>query len=58
MNKAETTYRTKTITVGNVTVCVHRPILTQAERAKREEEVVSALCRYGRTLIKGEMNND
>lgn len=51
MNKPES-YTTKTIVVGNVTVCIHRPILTESERAKRTEELVSALSRYGKAIIK------
>ena len=51
MNKTEE-YITTTIQVGNATVCIHRPILTEAERVKRTEEVVSALARYGKAIIK------
>jgi hypothetical protein len=36
-------YRTKTIQVGNCTVRVHRPILDDEERARREEQVRDAL---------------
>ena len=36
-------YRTKTIRVGNATVEIHRPILTDAERSKREDQVKNAL---------------
>jgi hypothetical protein len=45
-------YTTETIMVGNVTVYVHRPVLTDKERAKRTEELVSALARYGKAIIK------
>lgn len=41
-------YETKTIQVGNCTVRIHSPILDDAERAKREEQVRIAL----RGLIK------
>ena len=41
-------YETKTIQVGNCTVTVHRPILDDRERARREEKVRAAL----RGLIK------
>lgn len=51
MTKTEE-YITKTIKVGNATVCVHRPILTEQERARRTEELVSALSRYGKAIIK------
>jgi hypothetical protein len=50
MNK-ETTYRTKTIQVGCATVCIHQPILTDCERKKVEENIVSALSRYGKAII-------
>lgn len=36
-------YRTKTIRVGNATIEIHRPILTEAERIKRENQVKDAL---------------
>ena len=36
-------YYTKTIQVGNCTVTVHRPILDDQERARREEQVRDAL---------------
>ena len=36
-------YRTKTVQVGNCTVRVHRPILDDRERARREEQVRDAL---------------
>lgn len=36
-------YRTKTIQVGNCTVRIHRPILDDQERARREEQVRDAL---------------
>ena len=35
--------RTKVIQVGNCTVEIHRPILTEAERSKREDQVKDAL---------------
>ena len=52
MNKTETTYRTKTIQVGNATVCIHQPILTDKEREKVAESVISALSRFGKAIIK------
>lgn len=36
-------YRTKTLRFGNATVEIHRPILSDAERIKREEVVIHAL---------------
>ena len=44
-------YRTKTIQVGNATVCIHQPILSDQERAKREDALRTALRNYGRNLI-------
>jgi hypothetical protein len=41
-------YRTKKMKVGNCTVTVHRPILDDQERARREQQVIEAL----RGLIK------
>lgn len=41
-------YRTKTIKRGNVTIVIHRPELTDKERAKRERAVESALSNYAR----------
>lgn len=41
-------YRTKTIKRGNVTIVVHRPELSDKERAKRERAVETALSNYGR----------
>lgn len=51
MDKAEK-YITKTIKVGNVTVSIHHPILSDKERARRTEELVSALSRYGKAITK------
>ena len=42
-------YRTKTVTRGNVTIVIHRPILTDKEREKRERIVVTALANYGKS---------
>lgn len=41
-------YRTKVIQVGNSTVEINRPILTEAEQSKREEAVIQALKVFGR----------
>ena len=48
-NKTET-YRTRTIVVGNCTINIHQPILTNKERLKREEMVKTALANFGRAL--------
>ena len=41
-------YRTKVIKVGNATIEIHRPILTEEERSKRENQVVDALRGFGK----------
>lgn len=41
-------YRTKIIKVGNVTVEINRPILTEEERQKAEASVIQALIRFGK----------
>ena len=41
-------YRTKVIQVGNATIEIHRPILTDAERNKRESQVKDALRGFGK----------
>ena len=56
-NKIDSTeYTTKTIQVGNATVCIHQPILSDKERAKREEAVIAALRIYGRAVYNGQTN--
>ena len=42
-------YRTKVIKYGNSTIEINRPILSPAEQAKREAEVIQALGAFGRT---------
>ena len=41
-------YRTKTIRVGNATIEIHRPILTDQERNKREDQIRDALKGFGK----------
>lgn len=41
-------YRTKVIRVGNATIEIHRPILTEEERSKRENQVKDALRGFGK----------
>ena len=36
-------YYTKTMQIGNSTVRIHRPILDDEERARREEQVIDIL---------------
>ena len=43
-------YRTKVIQVGNATIEINRPILTDAERSKREGQVIDALRGFGKGL--------
>lgn len=45
-------YTTQTITGENFTVIVHKPILTDGERKKREQEVITALERFGKETEK------
>lgn len=45
-------YTTKTITGKNFTVTVHKPILSDSERKKREQDVVKALERFGKETEK------
>ena len=39
-------YMTKTIQIGDCTVCVRRPILPADEQKKREQEVKTAINRF------------
>ena len=41
-------YRTKVIQSGNATIEIHRPILADAERIKRENQVKDALRGFGK----------
>lgn len=43
-------YRTKTIRVGNATVEINRPILTDEERRRRENQVRDALIQFERSV--------
>ena len=43
-------YRTKVLKVGNCTIEIKRPILTDAERIKRENQVRDALRGFGRSM--------
>lgn len=46
-------YRTKVIKVGNATVEINRPILTDEERRKRERQVMDALIHFERSVCHG-----
>lgn len=41
-------YRTKIIKVGNATIEINRPILTDEERQKAEARVIQALSCFGK----------
>lgn len=41
-------YTEKTITTSNYTIVIRRPILTDSERQKREQDVVKALERFAK----------
>lgn len=43
-------YLVKTVELGNCTVEILRPIMTEAERRQREKQVVTALEQYGRHI--------
>lgn len=46
-------YRTKVIKVGNATVEINRPILTDEERRKREGQVMDAVIHFERSVSHG-----
>lgn len=41
-------YTKQTIKTEYGTITIHRPILSDAERKKREQEVITALARFGK----------
>ena len=41
--EASTTYTSKTITHGNVTITIRRPVLSDGEREKRKKQIVDGL---------------
>ena len=41
-------YITKIIRVGNATIEINRPILTDEERIKRENQIIDALRGFGK----------
>ena len=45
-------YRTKTIQSGKCTIVLHRPILAEKERAKREQQVRDAMSGVMREYYK------
>ena len=50
-------YRTKTVRVGSCTVVIHRPILDEKERAKRESSIQTALSNFGKSLANARALN-
>ena len=44
----------KQIKTANGTITIHRPILSESERQKKEQEVIKALGRFGKELRKDE----
>lgn len=47
-------WTTQTLQYGAVTIIVHRPVLTERERAKREQQAKSALLGVMRDYYKRE----
>lgn len=45
-------YRSKIIQHGDVTIVVHRPELTKAEQAKREQHILDVLAREMRGYLE------
>ena len=46
------TYTTQTIETEHGIITIHKPILTDSERKKREQEVITALERFGKAKEK------
>lgn len=49
-------YTTQTITGENFTITVHKPILTDIERRKREQEATKALESFGKAIEREREN--
>lgn len=47
-----TTYTSKTVNYGNVTITVRRPVLNDCEREKRTKQIVGGLERSLRDYLK------
>lgn len=45
-------WTTQTLQHGNVTIIVHQPVLTEKERAKREQQVHDTMCGVMRDYYK------
>ena len=46
-------YYSKKVQIGNCTAIIHRPILDNEERLRREEAVRQALVQVGKELLHG-----
>ena len=46
--------KTKKLTYGNAIIFVHRPELTEAEKAKREKHIEIALQQFGKAMQEQE----
>ena len=45
-------YTTQTITGKNFTINIHKPILSDSEKHKREQDLIKALERFGKETEK------
>ena len=45
-------YHTNTYRYGNATVVVHRPVLDEKERRRRETAIKTALAAFGKAAIR------
>lgn len=45
-------YTKKTLTGANFTITIHKPILSDGERKKREQEAIKALEQFGKETEK------
>ena len=53
MNKEQ--WISKTIQVGSAVVTIHKPILSDKEKIKREDTVRTALAHFGRVVYSGKV---
>ena len=50
-------WTTQTLQYGHVTIIVHQPVLTEKERAKREQQARDAMCGVMREYYKRKESN-
>lgn len=50
-------WTTQTLQYGNATIIVHQPVLTEKERAKREQQVQDAMTGAMRDYLKRKERN-